>query len=134
MWQGFIGPQGARMEWESFPRHAGWGGDGVRQNHMGRRWRSHPSALPCPIVIPIAWDLRPCPAPWQSLLLVRHLKAVDFLAKLGHGQSDLFVYYVTPSFGIWRFYLIMLMLFSVAKPRFEARGVRLKDNIKRKII
>ena len=36
----------------------------------------------------------------KLLLLVRHLKAADFLTKLGHGQSDLFVDYVTPPFDI----------------------------------
>ena len=35
----------------------------------------------------------------KLLLLVRHFKAADFLAKLGNRQSDFFVYYVTPPFG-----------------------------------
>ena len=39
------------MGWESFPRHAGSGGNGVRQNHTRRGRRPHPSALPHPIAI-----------------------------------------------------------------------------------
>ena len=52
------------MEWELFPRYAGRGGDGARQNHAGRGRRPHPSAQPRPAPLPslvvsefmIAWD------------------------------------------------------------------------------
>ena len=52
MEQGFVGPQGSGMGWESFSRHAGWGGDGTRQYHTGRERRPHPSTTPHPIAIP----------------------------------------------------------------------------------
>ena len=49
---GFARPQGAGMGCESFRRHAERGGDGVKQNHAGRRRKPHPSTLPRPITIP----------------------------------------------------------------------------------
>ena len=52
MGRDFAGLQGAGMGLESFPRHAGRGGDEARQNHPGRGRRPHPSAPPCPIAIP----------------------------------------------------------------------------------
>ena len=52
MGRGFARPQRVGMGWESFPRHAGQGRDGARQNHAGRGRRSHPSAPPHPIAIP----------------------------------------------------------------------------------
>ena len=42
------GGEGAR----NFPHHVGQGGDGVRKINAGWGRRLHPSAPPCPIVIP----------------------------------------------------------------------------------
>ena len=49
---------GVGMGWESFPHHAGRGGDEARQNHAGWGRRPHPLALPCPAPLPsLQWYL-----------------------------------------------------------------------------
>ena len=43
MGRGFTGPQGVGMGQENFSRHAGWGGNGARQNLAGQGRKPHPS-------------------------------------------------------------------------------------------